>query len=184
MTQMTQKQSEQIVRMTGVLQSSNYAGEILDVIHDFMYAMPDSGPLDAKVAQELFNDTPNLQDIDAQDANGDTLLHHFMRHSDGQNEEHKQALENILSYNPNPFVENNDGKTPAEEVTNQNALAFSPVMAKYANKCTKHTGQQLQDLIAYAVIEPDMNKELAEFKTSRQGFMAIANRLSGKKDNR
>ena len=57
-------------------------------------------------------------------------------------------------------------------------------MAKYANKCTKHTGQQLQDLIAYAVIEPDMNKELAEFKTSRQGFMAIANRLSGKKDNR
>lgn len=184
MIQMTSKQNETIVRLADVLQNSNYEGEIADVIHDFMYAMPESGPLDAKVAQELFHDAPSFQDIDAKDANGNTLLHHFLRHSDGQNEEHKQALDQILSYNPNPFMENNEGMAPMSYLSPKNVSEFLPVMSKYASYYNKNLGNQMRELLAYAVIMPDETKDLASFKTSRQGFEAIADKLAGKKGER
>lgn len=184
MTQMTQKQVEAIQNMNSALKSENGSAEVLHNIYEFMHAMPDSGPLDSKVAQELFHDTPIRQDVDVQDEKGDTLLHHFIRNSDGKNVDHKEMLSHILQDRPNPFIANNDGITPMECLTADNAVDFAPVLARYTSDYNKNMGSQLRELISYAVIEPDMNKELSEFKTSRQSFVTIANKMSGKNGER
>lgn len=184
MTQMTQKQIDAVKRMNSALKTEGETSEIFESINEFMYEMPDTGILDPKVSQELFHDTPVLKDVNATDEKGDMLLHHFLRNSDGKNPEHKEILDVILSYNPNPFTENKDGITPMECLTVTNAVEFAPIMAKYVSTYNKNMGRQLQELIAYATIEPDMSKELAEWKTSRQGFEDIANKMAGSKNSR